>query len=122
MPDALSGRGVEGNQRVGKEVVAKTIPTVKIECCRSSGHEDDPALRVHRHAAPVVGRADIFPRIFGPSVVAEFPRPRDRVKGPTKLARVDIKCTNIAGRRGKCFREAPPNYDQILVDGSGTGE
>src|ERR1700733_6149708 len=112
MPDALAGRGIKRDQRISKEIVANAIATVKIEDGRTSGHIDNAALLVDGHAGPVIGSAGVFPRVFGPSVVAELSRTRDGVEGPAQGSGAYIKRANVAGRRRMRFRVRTADDDQ----------
>src|SRR5450631_1104155 len=99
MPDALAGRGVERYQRIGKEIVADAIATVKIKDRGTGGHIDNAALLVDRHTSPVIRGAGIFPRVFRPGVIAELSRPRDGVEGPAQGSGAHIECADISGGR-----------------------
>src|ERR1700742_1354877 len=122
MPDSLAGRGVEGNQRIGKEVVADAITTIKIEDWRAGRDKDNATFLVDGHARPVIGCAGIFPGVFGPGVVTELSRPGDGMEGPAQDSSAHIECTDISGRRRMGFRIRPADNDQILVYAAGRSE
>ena len=65
VPQELAGVGVDGEQRVGVEVVADAVAAVEVHHSGARGRVDDAALLVERHAGPVIGGAGGLPRIGG---------------------------------------------------------
>ena len=86
MPEAFAGVKVEREQAVAEQIVAEAIAAVEIEGWRAEREIADAALLVDRELSPRIGAAGGLPRVGRPGVVAEFSRPRDRVKDPQQLA------------------------------------
>src|SRR5215468_3459836 len=101
MPNALSGGSVERNQAICKEVVAKSIRTVKIICRGTGGDVHNSSPRIDGHAGPIVRACAVGPGIFRPGLVTEFTGMRDRVEGPCQVASAHAVCTNVAWRTGQ---------------------
>ena len=80
MPDALPGRGPEGNQGIGKEIIAVAVGSIEVEGGRSRGDEDQSPPVVHAHARPTVGGSGVFPGLLRPGLVARLSRMGNRVK------------------------------------------
>src|SRR6185369_12058135 len=89
MPDSFSRVCVESDERVGEEVIAQLVASVKIERGGAGRDVDDSMTRIYCHASPVVGRADILPGIFGPGVVSELAGMGDGVERPGELSGPD---------------------------------
>src|SRR4030095_5452945 len=83
MPLELSGRGIERDDRISKEVVTLSIEAIVITGWTAEDRVESAALRVHRHVeAPIVRACAILPAIGRPRVVAGFAWLRDRMKFP----------------------------------------
>jgi hypothetical protein len=122
VPEAFACGCVEGEQRVGEEIVADAVASVEIKNCATGGDIEDAALGVEGHAGPVVGGTGIFPGVRGPGVVAEFTGLRDSVKAPAQRAGANVEGADIAWRGGVGFRIAATDDDEVLVDDAGSGE
>src|SRR5579863_10083309 len=90
MPDAVSGVSIQSKEAVCEEVVADPVGTVEVRGRRPGRHIDNAALYVHRHPRPVVSRAAVRPRVFGPGVVSVFAGVRNRVEGPPNRAGTNV--------------------------------
>src|SRR5882724_118155 len=122
MPEALARAGIEREQAVGEEIVAKSVRAIKIKGGGSSGNVDDAANRIEGHSGPVIGGAAGFPCVARPGVVTEFAGNRNSVKRPAKFAGADIEGTNVAGRSRKGFWIAAADNNQVFENEAGTGE
>ena len=122
MPEALAGVGVEGEQRVGEEVVAEAIATVEIKDSRASGRVENAAFGIESHAGPVVCGSGGLPRTIGPGFVAKFAGMRNRVEGPAQGPAVHVEGANVARGRGMGFRIASADDDEVFVDEAGGGK
>ena len=100
VPDPASCSRIEREDAVGKQVVAVPVDTVEVERSRSGRREDHSEPCVDRHAGPGVGAANEFVSIGRPRIVGEFARLRDRMEGPSQLARVHVERANVPGVPG----------------------
>ena len=57
MPDSFSGGGVEGDEAVGKQIIADAVGAVEVEGGGAGRDIDDAASGIERHSRPVVGGA-----------------------------------------------------------------
>ena len=122
MPEALAGFGVQGDEAVGKEIVADTICAVKIEGSGACGDVDDAAVGVDGHAGPVVGGAGVFPGVLGPGVVSKFAGLRNGAEGPAEFAGARVKSADVAWRRWERLGVAAADDEEIVVDDRRAGE
>src|SRR5580704_10366412 len=91
MPEPLASFCVQGEQRIGEQVVAQPVPAVEIGYCRTSRGINDSPFYVDRHSAPVVGRTSVRPRLFRPGFITKFPRMRNRMKTPPERPGMHIE-------------------------------
>ena len=122
VPDTFTRLGIEREQRVGEEIVAESRDPIKIGCRGASGSIDNAALRINRHAGPVVGRALSLPCVPGPGIVAKLSGIRNGVERPAQRARPHVVGANVARRRRQRLRIAAANNQQIFINGSRAGE
>ena len=122
MPDPLSRLGIQGNQRVSKQIIANAISAIEVKNSRSGGHIDNATIDIDRHAGPVVGGPGIFPRVLRPGVITKLARVGNGVERPAQGSGAYIKGSNVPGRRRVGFGVCPADNDQILVDTPGRGE
>jgi hypothetical protein len=122
MPEAAAGGGVEGEERVGEEVVANAVASVEIEDGGAGGDVDDTALSIEGHAGPVVGSAGGLPCAGRPGFVAVFAGARDGMEGPAEGAGANVEGADVAGRRGMGFGVASSDDDEVFVNEAGSGE
>ena len=80
MPDPFARFRVEGEQRIGEEIVAESISADEHVHGVRDRHVHDAALRIQAHACPRRQIAAIGPGVLGPRVVAVFARVRKRVE------------------------------------------
>ena len=116
VPDALAGRGVEGEQGVGEEVGAHAVAAVEVGGGRAGGDENEAPLVVHRHARPVVGGADAEPGVGRPGVVAELAGMRDGVEDPPHLAGAHVEGADVPGGGGARLGVPRRQDQQVPVD------
>src|ERR1019366_8265026 len=122
VPDTLAGIGMERQQGIGEEVVARAVGAVEIAGGGSGGDVEDSALRVDRHAGPVVGGAGVGPGILGPGVVAVLAGMRNGVETPAQLAGANIEGANVASGGGERLGSAATDNQQILINDARAGE
>src|SRR5579864_6130074 len=116
MPDALAGRGLQSDQRVGEQIVAQTVGSVEIEGRRAGRHEDQAALFIHAHARPVVRRAAVFPGVLGPGFIPEFAGMRNGVKAPANFSGADVERADVAGRTREILAHEAADDEQVAID------
>src|ERR1700722_12723699 len=109
MPDSFAGGRIEGEERVGEQVVSRPVVAVEIGSCRSGGRKNNSAFFIHRHAGPVIRGAGISPGVLRPGLVPELARTRNGVKRPYQLTGPDVVGSDVSGRRGERFRIASAN-------------
>src|SRR5262252_10287527 len=99
IPLELAGVSVNGNDRVAKQVVSRSISSVIVGRRTADGHEERAGLGVNRHVpTPDVGAGAALPTVVEPSIVADFSRLRNSVKRPDGLAGERIISARIARR------------------------
>src|SRR5258706_14235851 len=109
VPDSLPSFRVEGEQAIGIQVVAHSVAPVEIEHGGTSRDIENPALRIERHASPIVGRPSRLPCALGPGFVTRFSRVWDEMERPELLHRADIENPNIRRGRGRKLRVVATN-------------
>ncbi len=122
VPEALAGVGVEGEERVGEEIVADAIAAVEIHDGGAGWCVDDAVFGVEGHAGPVVGGASGLPGVGRPGAGAEFAGARDGAEAPDELAGADVVGADVAGRGGMGFWIAATDDDEVFVDDAGRCE
>src|SRR4051812_22313106 len=100
MPDAFAGGRTQAQDRVCEQVVTVPVRAIKIVRGGAGGRVNEAAALVECDAGPRVGAAAELPCLWRPGVVAEFPRVRNGVERPLLLPRVEVECTDVAGRGG----------------------
>src|SRR2546423_2589763 len=111
MPLAFSGARVKRDDGRPEEVGAKTIDAVEVVGGRTERYICDAEPRIDCHLAPVVGAADILPRILRPCVVTILARTRNRVECPRQLPVANIVRTNVTRRRHVAFTRGAAEND-----------
>src|SRR5690606_41573310 len=96
VPEPLAGAGVQRDERIAEQVVARTIAAEEVVARAAKRDEDDAVLLVDGHLAPVVHAAGRAVSVFGPGAVTELAGVRDAVEHPAKLARHDVVPLNGA--------------------------
>src|SRR3954463_4738478 len=99
VPETFACGGLESEEGVGVEIIAKTGGSVEIGYGRAGGNVDDAALEVDCHASPVVGGTGGLPGVRGPGLVTGLAGMRDGVEGPAKSAGADVEGADVTGRR-----------------------
>src|SRR5580698_10276196 len=122
VPESLAGRGIEGEDGVGVEIVADAVAAVEVEYRGARRSVDDSAFGVERHPCPVVGCAGGLPCIFGPGFVAGLSRMRDGVEAPGQFAGAHVEGADVSRWRGMRLRIAAADDDEVLVDDAGRGQ
>ena len=122
MPDSLAGCGVQGQQRVGEQIVSHAIGPIKVGGRRAGRNINDAALAVQRHAGPVVGGAGVSPGILRPCVVAEFAGMRNGMERPAERPAADIVGANVPGRRRQGFGLPSANDQKVPINDSRSGQ
>jgi hypothetical protein len=98
VPEHFPSSANEGNQSVGKKIVANSVRTIKVGHGRASRHIHDASCLVDRHTRPVVGGTGRLPRALRPRRIAFFTGMRNCVKGPGELTGADVISANITSR------------------------
>ncbi len=122
MPQPLAGRSIKGKKRIGEEIVAETVASVKIENRAARRHIQNPAPGIERHSGPVICGARLLPRIGRPGFGALLARMRDRMEPPAQRPRAHVERANVARRSGMSLRIPPPNNDEVLIDQTRRGQ
>src|SRR5437867_4516164 len=99
MPDPPASFRVQAKRAISEQVIAFTVPAIKIRRGRAGAHKYQAALLVHAGATPVIRCAGPLPTIALPGLMAEFAGTRNGVKAPEFLASAHIKRARVAGRR-----------------------
>src|SRR5206468_1773213 len=97
MPDPLASARVERDERVAKQVVARTIAAVEIEARAAEADERDAPLLVNRELAPVVNAAGILVGLGRPRVVPELAGMRDAVENPLNSSSAHVIRLHVGG-------------------------
>ena len=105
MPDTLARLRLQRNQRIREQIVSKAVGAVEIESRRPGRNEQQPALFIQTHAAPIVRGSTIFPGVLRPGLVPELARMGNRVEAPAKLSGTDVVGPDVTGRRGESFAD-----------------
>src|SRR5262249_10294535 len=108
--------GAQTDDAVGEQVVAHATGAVKVVGRRASGRIHESALLVERHTRPRIRTACVLPRVSRPRVVAELARVRNRVEGPSFLARAHIERPDVTRRRREPFRHDRSQDDEVVVE------
>src|SRR5690606_5488850 len=66
VPEPLAGAGVQRDERIAEQVVARTIAAEEVVARAAERDEDDAVLLVDGHLAPVVHAAGRAVSVFGP--------------------------------------------------------
>ena len=98
MPDTLAGRGIEGHQAAGEEVVAGPVSPVPVVCLRTDRKVDVTQFLVDGHHRPDVDGSRRPPRLVLPGLDTELPLAGNRVEGPPQFPRSGIEGPDVAGR------------------------
>src|ERR1700760_860831 len=96
MPDALACSRIQGQQRVGKQIVPDALTSIEIRGGRPGWYVDNARLNIQRDAGPVVGCTGIVPCIGWPGFRTEFTRFGDRVKRPPQSSGVNVISPDVA--------------------------
>ena len=122
MPKPLARTRIQRQQRVGIEIVAQAVASVKVHHGRTRGHVHNAVRRIQSHACPVVRCARRQPRVRRPRLSTGLARMRNRVKGPNELARAHIKRADVSRWRRMRFRIPSAHDDQVLVHHARSGQ
>ena len=101
VPLPFACTGIESNDAVPEEILAGSVRSVEIVGRRSGRNQEQSALGIQAHAAPVVRTAGELPAVLSPSVIAKFARVRNGVEDPPPLARADVEGADVP-RGGRC--------------------
>jgi hypothetical protein len=99
VPEAAAGPRVEGDERIGEQVVALSIAAVEVEPRAAGVDERDAALLVHRRLAPVVPATRPLVGLRWPRFVTDFTGQRNGVEHPQDLAGHDVVSLDLGGVR-----------------------
>ena len=119
VPQPLAGARVERDDRRAEQVGADPVGAVEVVGGRAERDVGDAARGVDRHLAPVVGAADVLPRVLRPGVVAELAGTRHGMERPHELAGQDVVGADVAGRRHVAFAGGAAEDEQVLEDLAG---
>ena len=100
VPQSLTGRGIHGDEALGKQVVAQPMPAVPVVRRRADRQIDDSEFEVGAHDGPHVGVAGVGPGVILPRLDAVLVSLRNRVESPHLLTGTDIVGPNVTGWRG----------------------
>ncbi len=96
VPLALAGLQIDGDERLGKQIVARAIGA-KIVAGRALNRKIcDLQLRVDADLSPGARIAGVGPRVFQPRFVAKLAGLWNRVEDPQPLARAHVESANVA--------------------------
>ena len=118
MPKSFAGFGVQGDEAIGKKVVALAVAAIKIKSRRTSGSVYNASFGIHGHAHPVVGSANVFVVFFLPGVVTIFAGVGDGVKGPDFAASPNVICPNVALQSCGAFGYPRTHDEDVLINRS----
>src|SRR5262249_31607334 len=119
MPKTFAGACIQGDERIGEQVVAFAIGAVKIVGGRTEREEGNSAFLVDGDVAPHVGAAHVFPSVLRICFVTELARIRNRMECPHELSCNDVERTKIARRRHIALTWGRSENQQILENLSG---
>ena len=122
VPEHPAGGGIESEQGIGKEIVAEARAAEEVGDGGAGGDEDDSAVFIERHAAPVVGGAGGLPGVLWPAFVAGFAGVGDGSETPAEGSGTDIEGADVAGWRGRRLGVAAADDDEVFEDDAGAGE
>ena len=117
VPAVLAGRGVDGDDGIGEEVVAGTVAAPVVR--RRSGHRhvEDAALGVQRHVpGPDVHARAAAPAVIEPGVVPGLAGKRHGVELPHPLAGADVERARVAGRTKRHLASGRAQDGQVSID------
>ena len=97
VPHQLTGQGIDRDDRVGEQVVPRSIEAVEVVVGRAERHVENAPLLVDGEEAPGVGPADVAPGIVEPGLVTHLAGMRDGVKGPHQIPRPKIPRPHVTG-------------------------
>src|ERR1051326_4734780 len=97
VPLALAGGGVDGEEAIGKKILANSVRTPEIKRRRTDGDVYDPTLFIQRHAAPTIHATDEFPSVRWPGFVAEIARLWNGSKGPNRFSGSNVVSSHVSG-------------------------
>ncbi len=114
-------QGVDGQERVGVEVLATAIRTVEIGRRGTGRRKEDPALLVHGHVRPDVRARSVLPALPFPCLDPRLARARNGVKGPQQSSGACVPPPDVAIQPGArlLFRVGAPSDNDVLVDEGG---
>src|SRR5262249_59807516 len=98
VPDAPARGGLKRHHGVSEQILPQSLAAVEIECRRSQGQKNQPALFIEAEPAPVVGGAGGLPRVAFPGFVAELAGMRDGMEDPAALAGVNVESPHVSRR------------------------
>ena len=118
-PLELPGRGVEGDDAVGVEVVALAVAAVVVGRRRAGRREHEAALFVDREERPHVGPGPVLPAVAFPGLDAGLPRARHRVERPQQLAGARVPAADVAveAEARRLLAVVAARDDDVLEDG-----
>jgi len=109
---------VQGDDTVGEEVDAGPVSAVEVGGGGAGAEIDEASLFIYRHSTPVIGRSDLFIRVFWPGIIAEFSRLRHGVEGPQQLAGDHVESPDMPGGGVAGFAYAGSDDEDIFIDDS----
>src|SRR5581483_8749612 len=121
VPDALAGLGLEGKHAIGEQIVADPVRTIKVESCRAGGDKYKPSPLIKAHPRPIVGAANVLPRLLWPGFVAKLTRMGDGVEGPSNSSRADIVGADVPGRSRQVLAHNTAQDQEVFVNDSRSG-
>ena len=120
VPQALAGLGVEGDEAVGKEILADAVSAPEIKRRRARRAEDDAALFVEGEPGPDVRAADVGVGVRRPSLVADLAGQWDGVEAPDEFPAADVVGADVSGcSRGRTFAKAHAHDEEIAEEHAG---
>ena len=120
MPDALPRRGVDTDDRLCVEVVARPVSAVHVVCRRRRRHVDVAQLRVGREERPDRCVTGELPGAVGPGLRPCPPSLWNGMEHPAKFARPDVERADVATNvllRDERVGHRLPHHDDVTHDG-----
>src|SRR5690349_9944478 len=114
VPPIFSGARIEGQQRIGEQIVAGPIAAIKLVLCGGDRKIRDAGLFIDSNLSPYIDAAHVFVRVLRPRVVAELALMRNGVKHPDKLAGYDIKSADVPRRRQIALPRKASEDDEVF--------
>ena len=100
VPDALARSGIQADEALGEEVVARAVPAIVIVSRGAHWQIDITQFGIGAHQGPDVGVAGVFPRAVFPGLVAKGTFLWDGFKDPLLGTSAHVEAAHIAWGHG----------------------